>query len=153
MTRGRHLDLSCNKKDHFSNFQGILHKRVWCLSENGTGLRPVLLETVLRKKTMCNAQSDGALSTQNFHEDLVNITELKGIRVAQLRVVLESNQDKVRLPPFLGSTLRGGLAMALKKTVCALKASSCMDCILKERCAYSYIFETPRPADWRGRAA
>ncbi len=31
--------------------------------------------------------------------------------------------------------------------VCAIKSSECTDCLLKEKCVYSYIFETPPSAD------
>jgi hypothetical protein len=47
-----------------------------------------------------------------------------------------------RLPGYLGSTLRGALGWALKKTSCALRRQQCTDCLLREQCAYSWIFET-----------
>ncbi|MBU2578124.1 CRISPR system precrRNA processing endoribonuclease RAMP protein Cas6 [Patescibacteria group bacterium] len=55
-------------------------------------------------------------------------------------------KDLIILPPYKGSTLRGGFGNAFKKIVCALKEKDCPDCILKEQCVYSYIFETPPPA-------
>ncbi len=51
------------------------------------------------------------------------------------------------LPLFKGSTLRGGLGNALKRVVCALKNNNCANCILKEKCVYSYVFETPPHPD------
>ncbi len=51
------------------------------------------------------------------------------------------------LPYFKGSTLRGGFGNAFKQIVCALKKNSCLDCLLKEKCVYCYVFETPPPAD------
>jgi len=48
------------------------------------------------------------------------------------------------LPGYLGSTLRGALGWALKKTSCALRRQSCEGCLLREQCAYSWIFETER---------
>lgn len=51
------------------------------------------------------------------------------------------------LPSYKGSTLRGGFGTAFKRIVCAIKNKECSDCILKEKCVYSYIFETPPPAD------
>lgn len=47
------------------------------------------------------------------------------------------------LPSYKGSTFRGGFGNAFRRVVCALKKSDCSDCLLKERCIYSYIFETP----------
>ena len=51
------------------------------------------------------------------------------------------------LPSFKGSTLRGAFGYAFKKAICiARHQESCEKCILAANCAYSYIFETPRPA-------
>ncbi|GBE00881.1 hypothetical protein BMS3Abin08_00304 [bacterium BMS3Abin08] len=51
------------------------------------------------------------------------------------------------LPSYKGSTLRGGFGHAFRRVVCAIKSKECPACILKERCVYSYIFETPPPPD------
>lgn len=53
------------------------------------------------------------------------------------------------LPSYKGSTLRGGFGYAFKRVVCALKEKECFDCLLKEKCIYSYVFETPPPSDTR----
>jgi hypothetical protein len=45
--------------------------------------------------------------------------------------------------------LRGGFGYAFRKVVCAVKWKDCPDCLLKEKCIYSYVFETPPPADTR----
>jgi len=37
--------------------------------------------------------------------------------------------------------------MPLKRVVCAIRDKECPDCILKEKCVYSYVFETPPPSD------
>ena len=58
-----------------------------------------------------------------------------------------SPKEPLILPSYKGSTLRGGFGNAFKKVVCALKKSDCAECILKEKCVYSYIFETPPPSD------
>jgi len=47
-----------------------------------------------------------------------------------------------RLPDYLGSTLRGALGWALKKTGCALRRQSCQGCPLIQRCAYGWLFAT-----------
>jgi hypothetical protein len=58
----------------------------------------------------------------------------------RLRAVFE---EAAILPPFKGSTFRGGFGQALKKVVCALKKEQCQDCLLRERCVYFTVFEVP----------
>lgn len=53
----------------------------------------------------------------------------------------------IRLPDYPGSAWRGALGHALKHTVCVVRNTPCNQCLLKNACAYSYIFETPPPAD------
>jgi len=49
------------------------------------------------------------------------------------------------LPPFKGSTFRGGFGYSFKNAVCVAGKRPCEDCILYRACVYSYVFETPRP--------
>ncbi|MBI5307121.1 MAG: CRISPR system precrRNA processing endoribonuclease RAMP protein Cas6 [Planctomycetes bacterium] len=56
-------------------------------------------------------------------------------------------KEPIILPSYKGSTLRGGFGNAFRRVVCALKKNDCGDCILKEKCVYSYVFETPPPSD------
>lgn len=56
-------------------------------------------------------------------------------------------QDRIRLPAYKGSTFRGGFGHAFKKIVCVSREKICESCMLKQKCAYSYIFETPPPSD------
>lgn len=58
---------------------------------------------------------------------------------------------EARLPGYLGSTLRGALGWALKKTSCALRRQQCTDCLLREQCAYAWIFETEQYRAGDGR--
>ena len=58
-------------------------------------------------------------------------------------------QDPLYLASYKGSTFRGGFGQAFKKVVCALRNQICDDCILRERCIYSYVFHTPPPSDSR----
>lgn len=53
----------------------------------------------------------------------------------------------IALPPYKGSTLRGGFGHAFKKVVCTVRNKECSDCLLKTQCIYSYVFETPPPED------
>jgi CRISPR-associated endoribonuclease Cas6 len=56
-------------------------------------------------------------------------------------------KEPIILPAYKGSTLRGGFGYAFKRVVCAIRDKDCQDCILKEKCVYSYVFETPPPSD------
>lgn len=69
---------------------------------------------------------------------------LSGILVQRLRFDLRPLEE-ARLPVFLGSTLRGGLAWGLRRVCCTSPGEECEGCLLRERCAYSYLIETPRP--------
>lgn len=65
-------------------------------------------------------------------------------------------QDDAILPEYKGSSFRGVFGHALKGVVCALKRQGCTECILREKCIYSLVFETPpiqTPAETRKRIA
>lgn len=48
------------------------------------------------------------------------------------------------LPQYKGSTFRGVFGHALKRIVCPLKRmEECGTCVLKRRCVYAVVFETP----------
>lgn len=53
----------------------------------------------------------------------------------------------IRLPDYPGSAWRGALGHALKRTVCVVRNTPCNQCLLKNACAYSYVFETPPPGN------
>ena len=73
---------------------------------------------------------------------------LQNFRVASFGFILEPI-DTLRLPEYKGATFRGGFGYAFKKVVCALRTKECSECLLREKCIYSYVFETPPPADTR----
>jgi len=50
-----------------------------------------------------------------------------------------------RISRNLANTFRGGFGASLRHIVCHTKKETCVDCLLKETCAYGYIFETPIP--------
>lgn len=59
----------------------------------------------------------------------------------QIRVL-----TKTDLPVYKGSTFRGAFGHSFKRIVCAARQKTCVDCLLKERCVYAYIFESiPTP--------
>ncbi len=62
----------------------------------------------------------------------------------QLRLIAK---EQLILPVYKGSTFRGGFGNAFKRIVCTLKNKECPDCILKEKCVYSYVFETSPHSD------
>jgi hypothetical protein len=63
---------------------------------------------------------------------------------ARYRFVLEATST-LRLSAFAGATLRGGFGHVFKKTVCLWPPADCPNCLLKNTCAYPYIFETAPP--------
>jgi hypothetical protein len=68
------------------------------------------------------------------------------IPLKQYRFYFESTEP-YRLPEYPGSAWRGAFGHALKRTVCVVRNTPCNQCLLKNACAYSYIFETPPPSD------
>lgn len=76
--------------------------------------------------------------------------------VASLRIVMEARQT-VTLPPNAGSTLRGAFGQALRRLTCLAQEGGipCEACVENRaamaenrptRCAYGYLFDTPRPS-------
>ncbi len=56
---------------------------------------------------------------------------------------LLSAEEELDLPPFKGSTLRGGFGRIFRDLSCMDKRrKDCHGCILKDKCPYSYIFDT-----------
>ena len=56
-------------------------------------------------------------------------------------------QTKLLLPAYKGSTLRGGFGHAFRRIVCVFKGRDCAECLLREQCVYSWVFETPVPKE------
>jgi len=55
-------------------------------------------------------------------------------------------EGPARVPAYLGSTLRGGLAAALKRIACVVRRRPpCAQCDYAQACTYALLFETPRP--------
>jgi hypothetical protein len=50
-------------------------------------------------------------------------------------------ESEAVLPFYKGSTFRGVFGHALRRVVCALKLKECTDCMLRESCLYSLVFE------------
>jgi CRISPR/Cas system endoribonuclease Cas6 (RAMP superfamily) len=61
-------------------------------------------------------------------------------------------EDQAILPSYKGSTFRGVFGKALRKVVCALKKKDCSECLLRERCIYYQVFETPSLSEEAGHS-
>lgn len=67
---------------------------------------------------------------------------MRRFRLAKYMLEIESGKDGLNLPTYKGSTFRGGFGHAFRSMVCTMKKTDCTNCLLKEQCPYSYIFET-----------
>jgi hypothetical protein len=63
---------------------------------------------------------------------------------ALLRMML-APEAMLTLPRYPGSMFRGAFGHALRKVVCVTKTFDCPPCVLRDRCVFPYIFETPPP--------
>ncbi|CAG0941751.1 hypothetical protein BROC_01581 [Candidatus Brocadiaceae bacterium] len=71
---------------------------------------------------------------------------LETLRVAKFRFGV-CVKEPIRFPAYKGAVFRGGFGYAFKGVVCVIRNKACDDCLLKQKCIYSYIFETPPPED------
>jgi hypothetical protein len=56
--------------------------------------------------------------------------------------------ERLWLPPYKGSALRGGFGHVFKRTICVQpQVTECEGCLLTGSCAYAYLFETRPPPD------
>lgn len=72
---------------------------------------------------------------------------LADFHAAYYRVDLTAGDKGLVLPPYKGSTLRGGFGTAFRRIACACRQEECKNCMLQPSCPYAYIFETSPPAD------
>ncbi|GBD96767.1 MAG TPA: CRISPR system precrRNA processing endoribonuclease RAMP protein Cas6 [Nitrospirae bacterium] len=64
------------------------------------------------------------------------------------RFIFRARAETVlKLPPYKGSTFRGGFGCNLRRIICINSADDCNRCVLASRCIYTYIFETKPPED------
>jgi hypothetical protein len=72
---------------------------------------------------------------------------LEQFRVARYQFTIEAFEE-LHLPPFKGSTLRGGFGHALRKITCLHQDSRrCRECGHQQDCVYGYLFRTRPPKD------
>ena len=55
--------------------------------------------------------------------------------------------DKIHLPPYKGSVLRGGFGQVFKRLVCTYPRMCDKKCQIGNDCPYGYVFETSPPPD------
>jgi len=68
------------------------------------------------------------------------------MKIAQIEIKLQA-KERLYLPPYKGSTIRGAFGSAFRRISCPFQKRDCKKCLLKNKCVYSYVFETPRPED------
>ncbi|MDH7500870.1 MAG: hypothetical protein QHH30_10880, partial [candidate division NC10 bacterium] len=56
-------------------------------------------------------------------------------------------EQEMRLPEYLGSTLRGGFGHTFRRICCAASRRECKGCPLTTQCPYALIFEPSPPPD------
>jgi hypothetical protein len=72
---------------------------------------------------------------------------LPRIPYLRLRFTLRA-EEPAHLPPYKGSTLRGGFGHALRRTVCVMgPAEPCATCLVRRTCVYPRLFETLLESD------
>lgn len=70
---------------------------------------------------------------------------IKNFKLAKYEVIFTAGAEGLVLPPYKGSTLRGGFGNAFQRIACAQPQKNCKQCLLKTTCPYAYIFETAPP--------
>lgn len=71
---------------------------------------------------------------------------MDAFRCLRLSVLVQA-RDNIQLPSYQGSVIRGAFGNALRGIVCAVRNQDCSDCLLKDKCVYSYAFETAPPSN------
>ena len=84
--------------------------------------------------------------TGEHNSPYIRLSMLETFRLAKFRFTICA-RDHIRFPAYKGAAFRGGFGYAFKRVVCVTKNRECDDCLLKQKCIYSYIFETPPPQD------
>ncbi len=69
---------------------------------------------------------------------------LEKFRVAKFRFTVCA-KEPIRFPAYPGAVFYSSFGYAFKRVVCAIRGKECNGCLLKRKCIYSYIFETPPP--------
>ncbi|MFZ5646387.1 MAG: CRISPR system precrRNA processing endoribonuclease RAMP protein Cas6 [Bacillota bacterium] len=65
--------------------------------------------------------------------------------VSKYEIDIEAGYGGLFLPPYKGSTLRGGFGSAFRRIACSQRGLECPSCLLRAGCPYAYVFETSPP--------
>jgi len=76
--------------------------------------------------------------------EVLNPDLFRKLPVIRLEFQLKA-EERVILPGFLGSTLRGAFGHSLKLSACRSKGKPCQSCLLPLDCWYGWLFETVSP--------
>lgn len=68
------------------------------------------------------------------------------MKLSKYRFTIKPQKELI-LPPYKGSTFRGGFGRAFRHAVCVEREKECAGCSLRSNCVYSYIFETSVPQE------
>ncbi|RJX27676.1 MAG: CRISPR system precrRNA processing endoribonuclease RAMP protein Cas6 [Dethiobacter sp.] len=71
----------------------------------------------------------------------------ENFQLARYQVTITAGKFGLSLPPYKGSTFRGGFGQVFRRITCSVRQAECGGCLLKEQCPYAYIFETSPPPD------
>lgn len=66
-------------------------------------------------------------------------------RVAKYQIMLRAGEKGLHLPPYKGSTLRGGFGHVFHRICCSQREEKCGLCLLAQSCPYAQIFEPAPP--------
>lgn len=66
------------------------------------------------------------------------------MKLSKYRFTIKPKRELI-LPPYKGSTFRGGFGHAFRRAVCMEREKECSGCSLRSKCVYSYVFETSVP--------
>jgi len=83
-------------------------------------------------------------SLSEYHHMKTSTKPRIELEVARYRFLLEATTPIV-LPPYKGSTFRGGFGRVFRSMVCCLRETRCRECMVRETCVYSSVFESPVP--------
>lgn len=67
------------------------------------------------------------------------------LQYGRFRAVMKPTRP-LFFPRFAGSMFRGAFGWALKRVICVTRTHECPPCLLKDRCLFPYVYETPPPA-------
>ncbi|MCL6589998.1 MAG: CRISPR system precrRNA processing endoribonuclease RAMP protein Cas6 [Firmicutes bacterium] len=69
---------------------------------------------------------------------------MMNLTAARFRLELVALEG-MNLPPYKGSTFRGGFGGVFRRIACSRRLKSCNGCLLKNTCPYGFIFEPGAP--------